>query len=724
MMFCAVVLQHFGPKSHAREYADNSGPYSSDNSSYHSQSRTIDYGHGGTKTMPSSEDDPVKAGQWSRDQFTEQRNYSTERHYAADRPKFSPSKVEIDQPSKAVAVEKAMEVAQRTRDIISKLGFKQTSQQSEGLSAYTDSSLQPSVGFSRPEAQSLEANTKPSSAVESAAINKIRQNTSLVKYAFNLPVDNANVTESASSLPVRDVNPSWTNAERKYGGTYETSVPQHSRESMNYSVSDVPSYEGSTTVYSQQNTWDTAPKVTQEPAKTDSCDPTIANILKSIGFNFELSNMMQDKASKESMSSSVSQNISAESSSSANRVPSIYEEQASRYRAEQMSQYGTLNTDNRESLHSLDDVKSYANKPVVDTLPQKYDDKPFGKDIFKDSPAADVKLKFKPSDANADQKSGTLYEDFSDSDDDFTAPAKVDTNAGSKPNPGLVPPSIPVPNTSSFGNEGTLKQMTASKTADDIDWELSTEKFIRQLQQPRQPERTVTVVPKSESTGHNVAAPPLLREHADGDTSDAQSGNFKLSKSFVPLAELKTIRKTIIISDSKTESGVGKSESSSLGKNAKNSYTDSSNREKMPKSQQRNEGPSKSTERASIDGSRKKRRFTESDERDDKIVASSKVTKLDAKSADTSKDKQKKIDALLRELENLRRQQNILMRRKKRDKDAHRDPFLMENSKLQEEICSQIDKLRKASQHAGDSSRSPSSDQVLLLKWLYSLLVL
>jgi len=722
-----LFVQRFGTRNHAREYADNSGSYGSNNSSYHShRSRTIDYGHGGTKPMPSSDDGHVKTDPWSRDQFTEQRHYSSERHHAADKPKFPPSQGEVDQPSKAVAVEKAMEMAQRTRDIISKLGFKHMSQQSEGSSSFTDSSLQPSTGYSVPEAQSLEADAstaKASTTVESAAINKIRQNTSLVKYAFNLPVETGSTTESAPSLPSHDVNTLWTDAERKYGSTYEAPVPQHSCESVNYAVADIPSYEGNTTAFSQQNAWNTAPNVIQEPVKTDSCDPTIANILKSIGFNFELSNMMQDKARKESSSSSVNQNSSAESSSRANRVPSIYEEQANRYRAEQMTQYGTPKTDDKEPLHLHGAVESSANKLPLHVMQQKHDDKPFGEDMFKESPAADFKLKFKTSDANAGQKSGTLYEDFSDSDDDFTATAKVDANIESTPNPALASQNIP--NTSAFGNEGMLKQMTASKTADDIDWELNTEKFIRQLQQPRQPERTVTVVPKSESTGRSIAVPPLQREHIDDDISENQNENFKMSKSFVPLAELKTIRKTIIVSDSKSESGVGKSDFSSLGKNVKNSYASSSNREKTPKYQQRNEGPSKSTERANIDGSRKKKRLSDSDERGDVTASSSKVTKLDTNSADASKEKQKKIDALLRELENLRRQQNILMRRKKRDKDAHKDPFLMENSKLQEEICNQIDKLRKASQQTEDNNKSQTFDQVLytkLLIWLFTLL--
>ena len=711
MLCCFVVVQQFGVRSHAREYADNSGPYSRGNSSYYGhRTNTIDYGHRGMKN-----DDHGRTDPWSSDQFTEHRRYSSEKHHAADKPKVTPPGVEADQPSKMIAVEKAMEMAQRTREIISKLGgFKQMSQQSEASSSYKDSSVQQLPSFSISQSSETNAATATAAAAESAAINKIRQNTSLVKYAFNLPVETERMNESESFLPSQDSKALWTEAEPNYASTFETPVPERSHETVNYAVPSVTanaSYEDSTTMYSQQNTWNVAPKVTPEPAKTDSCDPTIANILKSIGFNFEMSNMMQDKARKES--SSVSHSSSAESSSQANRVPSLYEEKANRYRAEQMRQFGTVHKpDVEEPSHLYDAIDSSANKSSLHVLQHNYDDKPFAEDMFKES-SVDFKLKFKKSDADAGEKSSTLYEDFSDSDDDFTATAKMDTNIDSKSKPGVVPQSMP--STSAFSNEGLQQQqVTANKTADDLDWELSTEEFIRKLQQPRPPQRTVTVVPKSESTGRTAAGPALESERLSADTSEMQSDNFKLAKSFVPLEELKTIRKTIIVSESpvKTDSAMGKSDSSSSVKSMKNSYGNSSVSEKATKLQQRSEGSSRSADKASIDDSRKKKRASESDKNDDAPSTGSKVMKLDTNSVDASKDKQKRIDALLKELENLKRQQNILMRRKKREKDAHKDPFLMENSKLQEEICNQIDKLRRASQQAADSSESHASDQV------------
>ena len=620
-----------------------------------------------------------------------------------------------------------MEMAQRTREIISKLGgFKQMPEQSEGSSSFTDSPVQPAAVFSRPEARSSETTTvtaKPPVAADSKAISKIRQNTSLVQYAFNLPVESENRNESGSSLPSRDLNSSRTDAEHKYGGTFETPIPHQSREAASYAVTSVPataSYKDNSAVYSQQSSWNTAPqaaqepaKAAQEPAKADSCDPTIANILKSIGFNFELSNMMQDKARKDS-TSSVGQNraeqIPAEPLPQANKVPSFYEERANRYRAEQMMQYGTHKLNNEESLQLHGAFDSTADKTSLNLLQHSYDEKPFAaEDIFKESPAVDFKLKFKASDANAGQKSGTLYENFSDSDDDFTATAKEPKIENiSNQN---------APNMSTFGNEGMWQQTATNKTADDIDWELSTEEFIRKLQQPREAQRTVTVVPKSE--------PAVLNERVDSDAVEIQSDNLKLAKSFVPLEELKTIRKTIIVSGSpvKTESGVGKSDSSSKG--MKNTHSaDSTSREKTPKFHQRSESLSKSTEKAGIDNSHRRKRGSDADERDSMPTSDSKVTKTDSKSPSASKERQKRMDALEKELEKLRRQQSILMRRRKREKDAHKDPILMENSKLQEEICVQLEKLRAAREQSPDNSRSQTPDQVydavsLAFKWLY-----
>ena len=54
-----------------------------------------------------------------------------------------------------------------------------------------------------------------------------------------------------------------------------------------------------------------------------------------------------------------------------------------------------------------------------------------------------------------------------------------------------------------------------------------------------------------------------------------------------------------------------------------------------------------------------------------------------------------RLATLERELELLQRQQVTLMRRKQREHDGHKDPLLLENTKLQQEIERQINALRK-----------------------------
>lgn len=73
-----------------------------------------------------------------------------------------------------------------------------------------------------------------------------------------------------------------------------------------------------------------------------------------------------------------------------------------------------------------------------------------------------------------------------------------------------------------------------------------------------------------------------------------------------------------------------------------------------------------------------------------------------------SADRQRRLEGLERELERLRKQQNELMRKKQRQKDGHKDPVLVENSKLQEEIAQQISSLRKAADENSKTLKTSS----------------
>ncbi|XP_067682967.1 zinc finger protein 318-like [Haliotis asinina] len=61
-------------------------------------------------------------------------------------------------------------------------------------------------------------------------------------------------------------------------------------------------------------------------------------------------------------------------------------------------------------------------------------------------------------------------------------------------------------------------------------------------------------------------------------------------------------------------------------------------------------------------------------------------------------DRKKKLQVLEKELGKLKKHQNEIMRRRQRQRDGHKDPLLVQNSKLQEEITMQIRHLRKASE--------------------------
>lgn len=60
--------------------------------------------------------------------------------------------------------------------------------------------------------------------------------------------------------------------------------------------------------------------------------------------------------------------------------------------------------------------------------------------------------------------------------------------------------------------------------------------------------------------------------------------------------------------------------------------------------------------------------------------------------------RRQKIEVLEGELDKLRKQQNEMMRKIRRQKDGHKDPVLLQNNKLQDEISSQLSKLRKAAE--------------------------
>ena len=79
-------------------------------------------------------------------------------------------------------------------------------------------------------------------------------------------------------------------------------------------------------------------------------------------------------------------------------------------------------------------------------------------------------------------------------------------------------------------------------------------------------------------------------------------------------------------------------------------------------------------------------------------------------------ERKKKLEGLEREMERLRKQQNEMMRKRRRQRDGHKDPVLAQNSKLQDEIAEQIKILRRAAEESSDVLRSIKEESATEMK--------
>ncbi|XP_078137750.1 zinc finger protein 318 isoform X3 [Sander vitreus] len=79
----------------------------------------------------------------------------------------------------------------------------------------------------------------------------------------------------------------------------------------------------------------------------------------------------------------------------------------------------------------------------------------------------------------------------------------------------------------------------------------------------------------------------------------------------------------------------------------------------------------------------------------------------------------KKKEYLMKELERLRKQQGELLRKKRREKDGHKDPLLAEIGRLQEDVMGQISSLRREHE-AAEKSRNEMEKIALILGLLPS----
>ncbi|KAK1171699.1 zinc finger protein 318-like isoform X1 [Acipenser oxyrinchus oxyrinchus] len=121
-----------------------------------------------------------------------------------------------------------------------------------------------------------------------------------------------------------------------------------------------------------------------------------------------------------------------------------------------------------------------------------------------------------------------------------------------------------------------------------------------------------------------------------------------------------------------------------------------------------------SSNRIVLDGQNKQRRESE-----EKNKANEKQKVIEERVA-LKKEKEvslKRKDHLMKELERLRKQQGELLRKKRREKDGHKDPLLVEVSRLQEEVMQQISVIRK--EHEAAEKKQAELDKVAQILGLH-----
>ncbi|XP_033873911.3 LOW QUALITY PROTEIN: zinc finger protein 318 [Acipenser ruthenus] len=121
-----------------------------------------------------------------------------------------------------------------------------------------------------------------------------------------------------------------------------------------------------------------------------------------------------------------------------------------------------------------------------------------------------------------------------------------------------------------------------------------------------------------------------------------------------------------------------------------------------------------SSNRIVLTGQKKQRRESE-----EKNKANEKQKVIEERVA-LKKEKEvrlKRKDHLMKELERLRKQQGELLRKKRREKDGHKDPLLVEVSRLQEEVMQQISVIRKENEAA--EKKQAELDKVAQILGLY-----
>lgn len=369
----------------------------------------------------------------------------------------------------------------------------------------------------------------------------------------------------------------------------------------------------------------------QEEVKQQKYDPTIENILKSIGFDFEMSKRMQEKAGSEVKKEEVPQEYGINQTASFLGGGLSTEDLTSNLFSKKKPALDILSS--REGRDWRSDRGSTEGRPsFLDQILRRDQLNKTNAHIPLSEPS------MPPSTAQEFPSSTYAVPSFSQG---YSAPAYTAPYA---------PPATSAVDPYSYHPEYSTAPSQYPQTVSAFSApEKHREPVIRQLSPglPKAPEMSarenLTTIPLEENLPKSLKPEPSKKKNTRPNLREIpkSSETFRTMPSENPSFSSRTVLPP-------------KSESSQYQK----------------------QGGKRPVERESAQSLMQSRKQAEKLQRD-------------------KEERQKRILALEEELTKLRRQQNEIMRKKRRQKDGHKDPILLQNSKLQEEIAMQISKLRK-----------------------------
>ncbi|XP_071078940.1 zinc finger protein 318-like [Haliotis cracherodii] len=411
-----------------------------------------------------------------------------------------------------------------------------------------------------------------------------------------------------------------------------------------------------------------------EGKKGEDMDKTVQNILKSIGFNFDLSKRMQElaklkKQKEEESQFSINKNASflGGGISSADIREKLFKKESARSEVESF-----LKGAKEKVKHSDEGNKDYAvdhHREEPKVLPHQSQNEPFRDVDLIHQPSAAVTVSQQPTPVSHFQPPPLQYSSFYSG---MYPPPPYGHQAG---HPSLVPPGNPhlhLPPTYSYASPYAQHNYTTP---------------VSHLSQPYAPHMSPSpeigpIKPKRPTGSANLTIVPI----AD-DRKKLKEKSPEMTKRAVKREREESPEYSRIVIAPKSKSKGDRSPAQKIQKVKRESTKD---KKRKPDVEDEMSGAMSRKDKA---------------QPSKPLVQEPKEVKLKTLSTSDKQtllkeceDRKKKLQLLEKELGKLKKHQNEIMRRRQRQRDGHKDPLLVQNSKLQEEISIQIRQLRKASE--------------------------